>query len=60
MALKNSKRTYKHQLMKEMRERGEIDGQIYQKIKSDMGSLKKQDVVPRQFPSKADELKYPE
>ena len=33
--------------MKELRENGEVDGQIYGKIKSDMASIKKQDVVPR-------------
>lgn len=60
MALKHSQRTYKHQILKEMREKGEIDGQIYGKIKSDMSSIKKQDVVPRQFPAKAEQLTRPE
>ena len=60
MALKNSKKTYKHEVLKEMRERGELDTMVYGKIKSDMGAVKKQDVVPRQFPAKADEIKYPE
>ena len=41
MALKNSQRTYKHQIMKEMREKGELDTQIYGKIKADMGAIKK-------------------
>ena len=37
-----------------------MDGQIYGKIKSDMQAVKKQDVVPRAFPSKAEEIKRPE
>ena len=60
MALKNSQRTYKHQLLREMRENGEVDTQIYSKIKNDMGAVKKQDVVPRAFPSAAAELTKPE
>ena len=60
MALKNSKKTYKHQVLKDMREKGELDTQVYGKIKGDMGAIKKQDVVPRAFPSKPDEMKYPE
>ena len=60
MALKNSQRTYKHQILKEMREKGELDTQIYQRIKNDMGAVKKQDVVSRQFPAQAHELTRPE
>ena len=60
MALKNSQRTYKHQILREMREKGEVDGLIYGKIKSDMAAIKKQDVVPRAFPSKADQITRPE
>ena len=29
LALKNSKKTYKHELLKEMREKGELDTQVY-------------------------------
>lgn len=46
--------------MRELREKGEIDSMVYGKIKADMGAIKKQDVVPRAFPSKADEMKKPE
>ena len=60
LALKNSKKTYKHQVLKEMRENGELDVMVYGKIKSDMGAVKKQDVVPRTFPSKPEEMRYPE
>ena len=60
MALKNSQRTYKHQMLREMREKGEVDALIYGKIKADMGAIKKQDVVPRAFPAQAAELTKPE
>ena len=60
MALKNSQRTYKHQIMREMREKGEVDAQIYGKIKQDMAAVKKVDVVPRAFPAQADQIKRPE
>ena len=53
-------KTYKHQVLQEMREKGELDTQVYAKIKKDMASIKKQDVVPREFPSKAEELRYPD
>ena len=43
-----------------MRENGEIDGQIYAKIKTDMAAVKKVDVPPRPFPAQADELRKPE
>ena len=33
LALKNSLRTYKHEVLKEMREKGELDSTIYGKIK---------------------------
>ena len=42
-----------------MREKGELDGQIYGKIKTDMSAVKKQDVVPRQFPAQAEQLVRP-
>ena len=60
MALKNSQKTYKHQIMREMREKGELDTQIYGKIKADMGAIKKQDVVPRAFPAQAEMIQKPE
>ena len=60
LALKNSQRTFKHQILREMREKGELDTQIYGKIKEDMASIKKQDVVPRPFPARAEELTRPE
>ena len=43
-----------------MREKGELDTEIYERIKKDMSSIKKQDVIPKQFPANADEIKYPE
>ena len=60
MALKNSKRTYKHELLKEMREKGELDPQVYGTIKENMNSVKMNAVVPRQFPSDAEQMSYPE
>ena len=42
-----------------MREAGEIDGQIYGKIKANQNAVKREDVVPRAFPSKAEEMKNP-
>ena len=47
LALKNSLRTYKHEMLKEMRENGELDTEIYGRIKSDMNAIKKADVIPR-------------
>lgn len=47
LALKNSMRTYKHEVLKEMRENGELDTQIYDKVKSDMASIKKANVIPK-------------
>ena len=43
-----------------MRENGELDTHIYPQIKHDMAQIKKQEVYPKQFPAKADEIKYPE
>ena len=43
-----------------MRENGELDTQVYGRVKNDMAMLKKLDVVPRPFPAQADEIKYPE
>jgi len=58
--LKNSLRTYKHEVLKEMRENGELDVMIYDKIKKDMEAVKKESVLPRSFPATADQIKYPE
>ena len=53
-------KTYKHDVLTEMRENGELDTQIYGRIKQDMNAVKKQDVIPREFPTTADQIKYPE
>ena len=58
--MKNSLKTYKHEVLKEMRENGELDVMIYDKIKKDMAAVKKESVVPKEFPSQADQIKYPE
>ena len=47
-------------MLKEMRENGELDTQIYQKIKTDMNSVKMQDVIPKEHPSQTAEMKYPD
>ena len=57
--MKNSQRTYKHELLKQMREAGELDTQIYAKVKANQQAVKREDVVPREFPSKAEEMKNP-
>ena len=56
--MKNSMRTYKHEVLKEMREKGELDVTVYQRIKSDMAAVKKTDVVPRPFPTKCEDINY--
>ncbi len=43
-----------------MRENGELDTQVYGRVKNDMAQIKKQDVIPREFPAVADQIKYPE
>ena len=43
-----------------MRENGELDSEIYPAIKENMAQIKRLDVNPKQFPAKADEIKYPE
>ena len=43
-----------------MRENGEVDAQIYGKIKKDMSAIKKQEVQPRAFPSAAAEILKPQ
>lgn len=43
-----------------MREKGALDTEIYDRIKQDKAAVKKQDVIPKDFPSKPEEMKYPE
>ena len=43
-----------------MRERGELDTQVYQKIKSNQEKVKLSDAEAREFPTKAEEIKKPE
>ena len=47
LALKNSLRTYKHEVLKEMRDKGELDTHIYDKVQRDMAAIKKSDVYPK-------------
>ena len=44
LALKNSQRTFKHQVLHEMRENGELDVTVYGKIKEDMTQIKKNEI----------------
>ena len=60
LALKNQMKTYKHEVLKEMREKGELDTKVWGRIKSDMESIKVSDVIPREFPTTAASLQYPE
>ena len=34
-----------------MRDNGELDTQVYDRIKQDMAAVKKQSVIPKDFPS---------
>ena len=43
-----------------MREAGELDVMVYDKVKKDMSSIKMDGILPRDFPSKAEQIKYPE
>ena len=43
-----------------MRENGELDTQVYGRIKHDNEQIKREDVIPRDFPANADEIKYPD
>ena len=54
LALKNSMRTYKHEALKQMRENGELDNQVYSRVKEDMAKIKKTDFQPRPFPAVAE------
>ena len=60
LALKHTTKTLKHKILAEMREQGALDVEIYDRIKSDKEAVKKQDVIPKVFPSQAEEMKYPE
>ena len=46
-----------------MREKGELDTHVYAKMKHEeevYGTIKRPDVIPKPFPSNAEEMKYPE
>ena len=43
-----------------MRENRELDTQIYEKIQKDMGAIRKEAVMPKEFPTTADKIKYPD
>ena len=43
-----------------MREQGELDVTVYGKIKENMGQIKKNEIEPKQFPAKQEEIRYPE
>lgn len=60
LALKNSMKTYKHETLAEMRETGTLDTQVYGRVKAEKDLIKKVDHLPRDFPAKADEIKYPQ
>ena len=58
-ALKKSQLTYKHALIQEARERGEIDTQVYGRVKEIKASINKNKVESRQFPTRAEDIKQP-
>ena len=60
LALKHTTKTLKHKILAEMREQGALDTEIYDRIKADKAAVKKQDVIPKTFPSKPEEMTYPE
>ena len=43
-----------------MRENGELDVMVYEKIKANQNAVKRQDNESKTFPAKVDEIKYPE
>ena len=47
-------------MLKELREKGELDTQVYHKIKNGMVAVKKQEVEPRNFPTRSEEINYPQ
>ena len=59
MALKNSIRTYKHEALKAMRETGEFEPVLAEKVKHYASLIKKPEVEARSFPAKAEDVKYP-
>ena len=60
LALKNSQKTYKHEVLKEMRENGELDVLVYEGIKATQQAVKRVDIASKTFPAKVEEIKYPE
>ena len=60
LALKNSTKTLKHKILAEMREKQALDVEIYDRIKADKVAVKKQDVIPKEFPTDATLMIYPE
>ena len=58
--MKNSIRTYKHEALKAMRETGEFEPVLHEKVKYYESLIKKPEVVPRTFPAKAEDITYPE
>ena len=59
LALKHATKTMKHKILAEMREQGALDTEIYAKVKADKSAIKKQDVIPKHFPSAAEKMNYP-
>ena len=47
-------------LLQEAREKGELDTHCYDRIKNEKDMIKKQDIIPKEFPNKAETIKYPE
>ena len=43
-----------------MREKGELDTQVYGKIKTQQAMVKRSEAEPRSFPVKPEDIKYPE
>ena len=43
-----------------MRENGELEPELYERVKHDRAQIKKQDVVPRIFPTACKDITYPE
>ena len=59
LALRNTTKTLKHKILAEMREKGALDTEIYDRIKADKSSIKKQDIIPKKFPADAESMTYP-
>eukprot|EP00345_Euplotes_harpa_P000216 CAMPEP_0168323376 /NCGR_PEP_ID=MMETSP0213-20121227/3445_1 /TAXON_ID=151035 /ORGANISM="Euplotes harpa, Strain FSP1.4" /LENGTH=178 /DNA_ID=CAMNT_0008325437 /DNA_START=1 /DNA_END=540 /DNA_ORIENTATION=+ len=60
LALNHTNKTFKHKILAEMREKGALDVEIYDRVKADKSAVKKQDVIPKPFPSDAEQMFYPE